>query len=796
MSQSWKKQLLAASEKPTALALDPSAIPAELKERRQWVCWRYERRDGKWTKPPINPRTGGFAKNDDASTWSTFEEALALHQDGQANGVGYVFTAEDPYTGVDLDDCVDPEALSLSAAAKEVINRLASYCEVSPSGTGVKLIVRGDLRPILGGGRAGAKRGNFEAYSAGRYFTVTGQTLGCGQIAEAQEGLAWFYAAYLAKPKAPSRQKKEAVAGEQEIWNAMRRSPTWPKIQALLDGDTSSHGGDDSAADLALLSHLAFWFGLAPTRMEAAFSTSALAQREKWRSRPDYRKRTIQKALEGQADSYVPPSAQEAEPGAWPDPLPLSTPSPVLAFPVTALPPLMAAFVSEAAESVGAPVDFAATAALVVAGGMVGATRSLRIKADYFTGCRLYAGLVAEPGGAKSPIVRLVTKPLFDRQMKLRAEYDKKKAEWEAELERWKAAKKKADKEDSDFTEVQPKKPVLLRCWSDDATVEALARILQENARGLTFIKDELTSLLLNLNAYKGGRGGDRQFFLSAWSGEPVGVDRKGNPEPLFIPHPWLGILGGIQPDLLGELRDRLQRSDGFIERFLFAFPDPSDLPPFSEKGISPATARKWAECLEQLVLLSFAQGESGSVPVACGFSADAKAAWIDFYNRHIGESNDRRFPSALRGYWSKLRDYAGRLALLLQLIRDAEDGKEGREATVELPAVEGSWRLIAYYKSAFKRVMGKLSADPEIERAERVLEWIRRERPDHFKRHDAHQDLRSVGLFSRIEDMEGPLERLCQHGYVRREEPKSSGRGRTPGAVFRPHPLLLGGVP
>src|SRR5262249_9154918 len=113
-SRPMKAQLEAGDQKPPALAVEPSGIPEKLKARQQWVCWCYERRQDKksqkwrWTKVPKNPRTGRNASPTGPTTWGTFNEALARYLAGHADGVGYVFAADDPFAGVDLDDAVDP----------------------------------------------------------------------------------------------------------------------------------------------------------------------------------------------------------------------------------------------------------------------------------------------------------------------------------------------------------------------------------------------------------------------------------------------------------------------------------------------------------------------------------------------------------------------------------------------------------------------------------------------------------------------------------------------------------------
>src|SRR5262249_18434032 len=118
-------------------------IHPELRESPQWVVWKYKFRKGKWTKPPFNARTGDYASSKDRSTWSTFDEALAAYEAGGWDGLGFVLSPEDPYTGGDLDHCRDPQTGAIAPWAKSVLAELpGAYLEVSPSGTGLRFVVR------------------------------------------------------------------------------------------------------------------------------------------------------------------------------------------------------------------------------------------------------------------------------------------------------------------------------------------------------------------------------------------------------------------------------------------------------------------------------------------------------------------------------------------------------------------------------------------------------------------------------------------------------------------------------
>lgn len=144
-------------------------IPEELRQRRQWLVWKLEERDGKLTKVPYIAGGVGRAKSTDSLTWRSFEEAAQALETGRYEGIGFVFSSGDPFAGVDLDNCRNPETGELEEWAAKIVEDFGGYAEVSQSGTGVHIIVRGKA--------PNKRRGNVEAYSSERYFAMTGRVL-------------------------------------------------------------------------------------------------------------------------------------------------------------------------------------------------------------------------------------------------------------------------------------------------------------------------------------------------------------------------------------------------------------------------------------------------------------------------------------------------------------------------------------------------------------------------------------------------------------------------------------------
>jgi putative DNA primase/helicase len=154
----------------TAESISHPAIvaPDDLTERDQWVLWRHEVRAGKTTKVPYQVN-GRRADTTQPATWASFETVLN-HWRGDSNhyaGIGFVFSKADPFTGVDLDDCLDAEG-KVKPWARGIVERFAdTYTEISPSGSGLKLWARGSLPANLPGVQVGD--GQIEMYDQVRY---------------------------------------------------------------------------------------------------------------------------------------------------------------------------------------------------------------------------------------------------------------------------------------------------------------------------------------------------------------------------------------------------------------------------------------------------------------------------------------------------------------------------------------------------------------------------------------------------------------------------------------------------
>lgn len=293
------------------------AVAADLRALAQWVCWRYEDRNGKRTKAPIDAKSNGrlsYAKSNDPATWSDFDTALAAcGRHTELAGVGFCFAPDDGLTGIDLDHVFNPDTGELSPEAAEILERFqGTYAEISPSGTGLRLFCYG--KPKRSGKNTGKVKW-LEVYShpSSRYLTVTGNHWdgSAADITDQQHALDWLNERFMESTGSSPVGAKHGPADPPNLDDAAlldkaRNAKNGAEFERLWSGDTSAHGGDDSAADLALCNLLAFWTDRDSDRIDRLFRQSGL-MRGKWdtrRGESTYGAATIAKAIESTRETY------------------------------------------------------------------------------------------------------------------------------------------------------------------------------------------------------------------------------------------------------------------------------------------------------------------------------------------------------------------------------------------------------------------------------------------------------------------------------------------------------------
>ena len=289
-------------------AIKQENIPKELRNLKQWVCWQIQENDaGKLTKvPKIAWNKNANASITKPQNWTGFDVALDHFHQGHHDGVGFVFSKDNPYCGIDLDSCRDPETGTIDPWAREILDRTKSYAEVSQSGKGIHIIARARLPG------SGIKRKlpgtdhEVEIYDQGRFFIVTGlQLTGYPpEVEERQEEISQLYQDLTTQGRpAPAKdtpQKPRPISTisppltDDEVIRRASEAANGDKFQRLMTGDISEYPSE-SEADGALVMIVGFY-------TQNYDQILRIIQRSelwdaKW-EREDYCQRTISSALQ------------------------------------------------------------------------------------------------------------------------------------------------------------------------------------------------------------------------------------------------------------------------------------------------------------------------------------------------------------------------------------------------------------------------------------------------------------------------------------------------------------------
>lgn len=296
--------------KPPVVAPNLGEIPQELRERRQWVVWRLLPPDpgkDKWRKAPFQT-SGALAASDNPATWTDFATAVASYHSYDFDGVGYVFTVDDPFIGIDWDHSYS-EAEGITPDVLRWLHDLNTYCELSASGAGIHAIAKG-VYPF----DRGRKSGSVELYKERRFFTMSGRRFDTlpaepRECQDAIDRLAAFY--FPAQPGGNGRQPDlgSITFDDAQIIERCRHAANAAKFMALWEGNWESLGlyPSQSEADFGLLGILKFWTQDA-AQLERLMRGSGLA-RVKWnkrRGQDTYLSRSRHNSLAGIGETYSP----------------------------------------------------------------------------------------------------------------------------------------------------------------------------------------------------------------------------------------------------------------------------------------------------------------------------------------------------------------------------------------------------------------------------------------------------------------------------------------------------------
>ena len=299
---------------------------------------------------------------------------------------------------------------------------------------------------------------------------------------------------------------------------------------------------------------------------------------------------------------------------------------------------------------------------------------------DFVQPLLIYSGVVAETGSRKTPVLNIVKNPLVKLQSEEEERHKKEMAAYEAEL---------AEFNESDKKGAPPQKPLPIReFYVDNVTVESLDKIKgNQPNQALTLIKDELSGLFASHGAYKGGRGSDKESFLSGWNGSGVKKNRCSDDSRVSLTRDSLSVTGGIQPDKLRALLGDFTDSQGEWARFLWyhmpmrPYKIPRNNARYTLGDLLEATYRK----LNSLPALEFF------------FDKDGQNFFDDWYDKKYEQTRNEIKPG-LRAAIAKMPGQAVRLIGLLHVLNGVSSQPAEVDTKIPLTTVRAGCQLAEFY--------------------------------------------------------------------------------------------------
>lgn len=276
-------------------------VPEEMLNLDHWVCHGTD-------KKPLNPMTLQYARTNDSSTWTSYEQAKQVAEE-QGLGIGFVFYQTD-IIGIDVDHCYDAETNKFSDICIDICKTMqGAYIEKSYSGTGVHIYCKGTTQGVFKNSKLGV-----EMYdkTSPRYFTVTGDRLKpCDGLVDLTEQASTVYQKYSNKQELEQPMVKTITNQSYDQDEIVRLAQVDPLFVKLWKGDLAGLPSQ-SDADFVLCKILAYWTNGNPEKIDELFRQSD-AMRYKWdtiHGGSSYGSQTIKKAI-ARCDYYPPIVSQD-----------------------------------------------------------------------------------------------------------------------------------------------------------------------------------------------------------------------------------------------------------------------------------------------------------------------------------------------------------------------------------------------------------------------------------------------------------------------------------------------------
>lgn len=382
-----------------------------------------------------------------------------------------------------------------------------------------------------------------------------------------------------------------------------------------------------------------------------------------------------------------------------PEPLKLE-PTPIietdlLKFPIEVFPTDLAEYILQCEKTLNSSLDYMGSSLLFLTSLIVGNSMKIEVKPGWYEYGSLWLVLVGRAGIGKTPSINNMVAPIQKMNSKEIKQYakDYEKYEIYENLD-------KKDKKNSEDIQKPYKKQFIV----NDVTLEALADLHEQNKNGVGVIKDELAGWIKEMNKYR--QGSDLEHWLSSWSGKEINLTRK-TAKSSFVEKAFIPVMGGIQPEILNSFYTEDNKTNGFIDRMLFSFPD-LEVTDYNMDNLSTDLIEYYSAFISSFYtdikkMIKYNDDYEIDSKVI-KLSPEANLKWVEVFNRISGTQNDDNVNEYMKSMLPKQKSYIPRFALLMHVLHEYYNGGNNYE-TIGVESIERAEKLSNYFTEMARKI-------------------------------------------------------------------------------------------
>lgn len=360
-------------------------------------------------------------------------------------------------------------------------------------------------------------------------------------------------------------------------------------------------------------------------------------------------------------------------------------------FPLDIFPREFQKYILDCVETLDSNADFMGSSLIWALSLMCGNSYKIRVKQGWVESPIIWVAIVGDRGIGKSHSITNILYPLEKENTQSITRYNK-------DLEEYNKYEQLSKEEKLRVEEV--KKPSKQQFIINDSTIEALIQLHQENKNSIGLFKDELAGWMKDFNKYR--EGSDMETWISSFNGKMIILNRVRSESNAFLAHPFIPVIGGIQPDILQNFYTEDNLNSGFLDRLLLSFPKTDKIPPYNRNQI-PADAFTWYEnsirVLFRNIKYAIELDENNNViPTIFEWSEEADSEWERIFNKISNMENSDKNSEYLKSMLPKQKIYVPRFALLIHIFRMACDLESKEELLISKESVLAAEKLSDYY--------------------------------------------------------------------------------------------------